>query len=282
MNDDERGSGRPSLSVVDGTPGFDEITGMLVRDAIRLIERYKIANPKMATRLLQELALRVERHYEKPAHDYITKRITEQIDRYIALGFAEFAGYSEATFRAELAPLVARVHRFFAPPALHPIQDGEFTLLLVIPTELVPLRRQVVTLRAQSGHGVELPESLDDLLKRARPERTKYGKVSPKQPYVLVGINGGRGLKENMLGFADQEIEKFGQTYFSIHEFVQLLLVRPKFLEQGEAIPLGEKCADGYLRFQKRGGTTDIDVTQIRDDRYGIGVGKPYYTRMIV
>ncbi len=282
MREDGNDGAPPLLTVVGGTPGFDEITAMLVREAIRTIERYKLENPKRSGKLLEQMRLRVERHYQKEAIVYIDKRLDEQIARYIELGFAECAGYSPEAFRRELKPLIERVQNFFVPPALHPIIAGEFTLLLVLPTTLVPLRRQVMSLRSASGRTDETTEALHQLLKCAEFEATKLGKVPPKDPYVLMGINGGRGLKGSHILLADMRLEERKQTYFAIHEFIQLLLVRPKFLPQhSEAIPLGEKTAGGYLRFTARGGNIDINITGVLDERFGEGICKPYYTHMI-
>lgn len=282
MSKDGNDGATPLLTVVGGTPGFDDITAMLVREAIRTIERYKLENPKRSGKLLEQMRLRVERHYQKEAIDYIDKRLDEQITRYIELGFAECAGYSPGAFRRELKPLIERVHNAFVPPALHPIIAGEFTLLLVIPTTLVPLRRQVMSLRCANGRTEETPDALHELLKRAEFEATKLGKTPPNEPYVLIGINGGRGLKGSPILLAEKLLEERRQTYFAIHEFIQLLLVRPKFLPQhSEAIPLGAKTAGGYLRFTARGGSIDIDVTGVLDERFGEGICKPYYTHMI-
>lgn len=282
MKENDRETSHPPLTIVGGTPGFDDITSMLVREAIRTIERYQLENPKRSGKLLEEMRLRIERHYHPEVIAYVDKRLNEQIDRYIELGFADCAGYTPDAFRRELQPLIDSVHHFFVPPALHPIQAGEFTLLLVIPTTLVPLRRQIMSLRSLSGQTPDLSGTLHELLKCVEFETTKHGKTPPKEPYVLVGINGGRGLKGNSILVADKAVAERRTSYFAVHELIQLLLVRPKFLPQhSEAIPLGAKCAGGYLRFTARDGNIDIDATGVLDERFGEGIGKPYYAHMV-
>ncbi len=280
------------LSIVSSANNLEDIADGLLRHVIAEIGRFGfltdnkdgLPSPKVAFKLVDHVVDGVTRYCEGVSAEYIERRLEEQILRYIALGMPEASGYdSEISFREALAPLVTRAMQYFAPPTDHPIQDGEFTLLLVLPPAWVPLRRQVAMFRHAYGQTSELSRGVDEVLRRGLLWTTQFGKASPQEPYIIVGINGGRGLKECTIGQADEEMTNHKQAYLSVHEFIQLLLVRPHFLpHDSESLVLGEKIDKrDYVRFTKKGGIPDIEVVQVQSERFGVSVGKPYYTHMI-
>jgi|GEM_PF-4692407 len=272
--------GRRELAVMRDLNNSGEISDAIAGVIIEEIEKYQLSIPKMSTKLMQEIALGVERHFANDAQNYINTRLNEQIERYIGLGIDHIAGCSPDEFRNLLKPLIERVQLFFSPPAKHPIVSGEFTLLLVLPPEWLLYRPQLRMLMGEKAELNVIPTVF---------EVRKHGGVAPNEPYVLVGINAGRGLKDSTIMQADIDIEKFGCTYFSVHQLVQLLLVRPRFLSsqssalslQPEVCALGEKCGKGVVKFVDKKNFIDIEYIDEANVRSGVGVGKPYYHKMI-
>lgn len=277
---------KPQISVVSGGESFRDIETRLLTEIIRLIDDFHLsedqrgANPKMAMSLIRALTEGVEQYLRPQTTSYIMARLDEQVERYIELGFHAAAGYSETDFRSALTPLITRVMDFFAPPSRHPIRDGEFTLLLVIPTQWVPMRRQLYSFLGDVSSGA------DALRTEIRPQ----GRPSPVDPYVLVGINGGRELKGKTIQQADEWVERHGRTFLSLHQLVQLFLVRPNFLSartdtllpQADALVLGEKCPVGLIQFSAH--PSGINMVFYDEKKYlnsGVGVGKPYFTTLI-
>jgi len=271
---------QPKITVVDGM-GFDEIVDALVNEELGAIRRHRLSQ-KMATKLHREVWLRVEavRPFREDPETYIMERLEEQVKKYVASGFHDAIGYSEEGFRSALCSLVAKTVKSFAPPATYPIVDGEFTVLLVIPPEWISLRRQIASLTSSDGGGVpSLPF-----------ETAEYGKPAPKEPYVLVGLNGGRGLKDCTFLQANAEVKRGGCTYLSTHQLTQLLIVRPRFLApQAESIALGDRSIEanvvsGETHVVFTGNQNDyptLSTKRIQAPRMGVGVGKPYYSAMI-
>ncbi len=267
---------QPKITVVDGM-GFDEIVSALVEHELAVVRRHKLSQ-KMATKLHREVWYRVEaeRPFREDPEAYIRERLEEQVEKYIALGFHDAAGYSEEGFRSMLEPLITKTVKSFAPPAAYPIMDGEFAVLLVIPTALVPLRRQVASLTQRNGDVVSLAL-----------ETGEFGKAAPKEPYVLTGINGPRALKGCTFLQASAEVKRSGSAFFSTHELAQLLLVRPRFLSpQAEAIALGDRRVDeqgGTHVVFSSGDVGDpmLSALRVQGARMGMGLGKPYYSAMI-
>ena len=292
MSNDKTDGHRRGLSIVSGTKNFENIADGLLRHVFSEIKQFGfltdnkdgLPSPKMAFKLTEHIIDGVARYCENVSAQYITRRLNEQIERYIELGMPIASGYdSEERFREALAPLVLQAVEYFAPPADHPIQDGEFTLLLVLPIAWVPLRRQVAMFRSVFGQTNELSSALDEVLKKGLRFTTQFGKKSPQEPYIIVGINGGRGLKECTVSQADEEVTNYKQTYLSVHELIQLLLIRPYFLpSDSESLALGEKYDKrDYVKFTNAGVASEIDVVQVLSERFGVGIAKPYYTHMI-
>lgn len=252
------------------------------------IEQYNLP-AKSVGNLMRDVTQKLEEHFMPVTQGYVRERLGEQINLHIANGFHEYAGCTKKTFRELLAPLIEETMRFFAPPTKHPIIRGEFTILLVFPTRLIPLRRQLMTLMGETT-----PLSIPDF------EMHTHGKVSPINPYVLVGIDGGRKLKDSPIIKADSYIAHHGYSYFAVHELIQLLLVRPEFLRsqsdarrglleviQTSVLALGEKCSEGLVRLsvEKKPnvekGEFTLDFLSLANTHAGMELGKPYYTTMI-
>lgn len=248
--------------------------------------------PKMETQFLTDVAGGVELLSKEARQAYMRSRLKKSLARYIELNMHTLAGMSEEGFREALAPLVEKTIDFFSPPAKHPIIDGQFSCLLVIPTDWISLRSQLGLLHRAYGLRPDFPERFTGDLARELEGRViaSYGRVAPKEPYVIVGINGGRALKGSPRGNADATVGDLGLSYFLTHEYIQLLLVRPQFLVPEEGgIVLGEKFHSGYLRVIARGGylheggIPKLDFApETSNDVSFRGLGKPTYTKMIV
>lgn len=271
---------RRDLTLVSVRQNFDDITGRLVRHLIGNIESFDISKktPKMMNRLMREVSLGVEMHFAKPTREYITQKINEQIAMYIAVGMPRLSGFSEEEFRRKLCALTDALLRYFAPPSRHPITDGEFTFLIVLPPEWVSLRAQVALLCG--------PDALGDMI--LSPLRTDAAKKTPTAPYAIIGINGGRGLKDLSFEQADEFVTKKDLSYFALHEATQLFLVQPKFLSglmdihsaQAQAYALGEQCGEKLIRFTAQ---DDARLIEFPPKKHvtGVGIGKPYYTDIV-
>lgn len=278
---------KPILTAVSSGQSFSDIQQRLVAEITQVIDRYQFAydkdgrpNPKMAMSLVRAVADAVEVNYHEQTLEYVSTRLEEQIERYIALGLHDAAGYTEESFRFALAPLVLRAEAFFEYPSKHPMRDGEYTLLLVLPERMVPVRRLLAEFL-----GGDIPVEFDTL----RTEVRANGKVSPETPYILVGINGGRGLKDVSIARADESVERSGCTHMSLHQMLQLFLMRPHFfsvhtdslLAQSEAVVLGEKCTRGLIKFVARSAGHEVLFVDEKNVHGEVGVGKPYYTTLI-
>ena len=210
---------------------------------------------------------------------YVSTRLNEQIDKYIALGFHTVAGYTPEAFREALAPLVAKTLEFFRPLSERPLRDGEFSVLLVLPTEWVPRRRLFATLLGQNP--------TDEITKISSSEIRTCGKASPSEPYVLLGINGGRGLKDCTIEKADEQVAKKGNTYLSLSQLIQLLLVRPNFLSaesdlsQSSVFVMGERWNTELVCLIATKEGITLELSPEKNVHGGVGIGKPYYSRMI-
>lgn len=278
---------KSALSAVSGDQGFHDIQSRLAARIISDIDTFRFAfdkdgrpNPKMAMSLVRAVADAVESRYRDETREYVSTRLDEQIERYIALGLHDAAGYTEDSFRSSLQPLAESVKKFFDYPSNHPIRDGEYTLLLVLPERMVPVRRLLATF---------LDGDIFSVFDTLRMEVRSHGKAAPDTPYVLVGINGGRGLSDHSIARADDWMEKNGRTYLSLHQAVQLFLMRPHFLSaqsdalhaQSEALVLGEKCSHGLIKFVARSSGNDVLFVDGKNIHGEVGVGKPYYTTLI-
>ncbi|OGZ05902.1 MAG: hypothetical protein A2845_03825 [Candidatus Lloydbacteria bacterium RIFCSPHIGHO2_01_FULL_49_22] len=283
MTDDKK----PALSAVSGDQSFDDIQSRLALSIMGKIAEFGFAhdregrpNPKMAMSLVRAVADAVELRYRDETREYVSTRFDEQVERYIALGLHDAAGYTEDSFRTSLRPLAESVKKFFDYPSNHPIRDGEYTLLLVLPERMVPVRRLLATF---------LGSNIFSVFDTLRMDVRSHGKVAPDSPYVLVGINGGRGLLDHSIARADDWMEKNGRTYLSLHQAVQLFLMRPHFLSaqsdalhaQSEALVLGEKCSQGLIKFVARSSGNEVLFVDEKNIHGEVGVGKPHYTTMI-
>lgn len=274
---------KSQMSVVGGG-GYDEIKNDLVERAIAMIREHGLSQ-KVATKLFRDAWLSIEsaRPFREDPEVYIAARLQEQVLRYIELGFHDAAGFSQDGFRAALSPLLRKTVAFFAPPAEYPIMRGEFSVLLVLPPEWVSLRKQIASIcgiKWELLHG----DMADHLSAVSRaPEVAEHGKPAPREPYVLVGIDGGRGLKEHSLLGANNKLKKSDRTYFSAHQLVQLLAIRPDWLAaQSATIALGEKYEKDYLGFAAQPGRPpELRVFGAPSAHSCVGVAKPYYTKMI-
>jgi hypothetical protein len=269
------------MTVVDGR-GFDTLVSELAGHIATISEKYGLSQ-KMATKLVRESWRRVElkRNFRGDPALYVRERLDEQIKEYVRLSFHTSAGFTEEEFRDALEPLVKKTIAFFAPPAGHPIIDGEFTCFLVLPlgwgcslrsiigrcrAPLFPLKQEVLERVMQGG------------------EVATGGCTAPQTPYVLAGIQAGRGLKDLDRATANKEREKFGLTYFSAREMALLFTLYPKFLQPGGegAIALGEKFAEGrHLHFSSFSNGFVPDLLPDPSPSSLQGVGKPHYARMI-
>lgn len=294
---------KKGLVVVSQT-NYDDIKVMAV-ECISALIRVHGYDPKMETKFLHDVMRDVELLSKGAREAYIRNRLTNTkvisgdggkkslgvITRYLGLGMHELAGRSEEGFRKALAPLVEKTVAFFSPPAKHPIIDGEFSCLLVIPPEWISLRRQFALLRTAYGLSPDFPDDFGEELTRALDTRTLApgGHSAPKEPYVIIGINAGRALKGLRRVDADQEVKNLGLSYLLPHEYIQLLLVRPQFLVPEEGgLALGEKFSSGYLRVIARGGYLHEggrpELSFVAETSNGSsfkGVGKPTYTKMV-
>lgn len=269
------------FKIVDGR-GFNELTGMLAKQIGHFIEKYDLSQ-KMATRLVADSWARVEKRglFNVDPVSYVRAHLDEQIDRYLVLGLHSLAGLTEAEFRSDLEPLVKKTVDFFLPPAGHPIIDGEFTCLLVLPGAWgCSLRFLVGQLRHQ--YGLTTLPGFRDVLGSIGEEGE--GGFAPDIPYVIVGVKGPRGLKECDHAVADKACDKFGHEYLSARDLAFLLLCRPRFLQFGDSvIALGEEFGEEHylaLTLDEKGFTP----TLISDPAPSAleGVGKPYYRRVIL
>ena len=272
-------------TLVKSGQSFQDIQARLITEAEKTIEKYGLArdkngrpNTKMAMSLVHAVASAVEMSYGQQTREYVATRLNEQIERYITLGFHDVAGYSEHLFHAALEPLIAKTLDFFSPPSERPIRDGEFTVLLVLPKDWVPSRRLLIAF---------LGESLSRDVDQLHTEKRGHGGVSPQDPYVLVGINGGRGLKDCSIEKADMWVEQNARTYLSLHEWIQLYLIRPNFLSaendlaQSEVLVLGEKWKSQLISFATTGHRIQVVLTDEKNVQGGVGVGKPHYAKII-
>lgn len=267
---------------------FGDLSSMGADYFIGLAEKYNLSL-KLTGTLLRETIRNIEAHYLPATQNYVRDRLEEQVNIYIAKDFHEYAGCTKNSFRLLLAPLIDETLYYFAPPARLKVVRGQFTVLLVLPPQLVPLRRQIMTLMGESA-----PLIIPDF------EAHTYGKESPKNPYVLVGIDGGRKLRDLPIIKADGYVALHGYTYFAFHELIQLLLVRPEFLRsqcdvvkgsletaQTSVLVLGEKCPEGIVKLnaeknpRPEKGEFALEFVNPANILSGAGLGKPYYTRMI-
>ncbi|OGZ09576.1 MAG: hypothetical protein A3D65_06920 [Candidatus Lloydbacteria bacterium RIFCSPHIGHO2_02_FULL_50_13] len=272
------------MSVVDGQSP-EESKRELVEHWRKLIRRLGLSQ-KTATRLNRDVWLEVEsaRPFREDPEVYIAARLEEQIKCYEELGLDKAAGFRVGNFRAALEPLIVKTVAYFAPPTQHPIMDGEFCVFLVIPPEWVSIHWQIMNVRSPSG---QIPngacvEGFQEALAKL-PEVTEFGKPTPRVPYVLVGINGGRGLKDLSLGQANSEVKKNGYTYFSLHQLAQLLMVRPNWLgANSETIAFGERYGKDHLGFSgQHYSGPQATILRVPHESSCVGVGKPYYTKII-
>lgn len=271
----------PKMTVVDGR-GFDEIVSDMAEHLARVVKEYGLSQ-KMATKLVHDAWAQVEqqRMCREDPEVYIREHLDAQIDVYISSGVHTLVGYTEEEFRDALMPLVQKTVNFFAPPAGHPIIDGEFTCFLVIPPEWgLSLRSLIGRLRTPSLL-LERREILERVAQGG--EVAAGGCAAPQTPYILVGVKGGRGLTDYSRASANKEREKFGFSYFSAYQLALLLLLHPEFLLPGErAIALGEKFPERqYLEFASfQDGFLPYLLLDPSPSSLE-GIGKPYYTRMI-
>lgn len=284
MNEDSGNSKKLAVS----PESFDEISTKGAAFIIELTEKYALSIKSKGS-LLRDITQKIEEHFLPVTQSYVKERLDEQVNLYIANGFHEYAGCTANSFRILLTPLIDATIRSFAPPAKHLVLRGEFTILLVLPTRHVPLRRQFMTLMGESFQ-MNIPDF----------ELHKHGKASPRDPYVLVGIDGGRMLRNSPIVKADKYVEDHGYTYFAVHELIQLLLVRPEFLRsqsdvlsgslepvQTAVLALGEKCTVGLVRLSAENKPSSgkreftLDYLSPANTLAGAGFGKPYYKRMV-
>lgn len=274
---------KPTLSLVDAQ-GFDTIVSDLSGHIARIVKKYQLSQ-KMATRLVYDAWAKVEdeRPYRGDPESYIEEHLSAQIARYVELGIHTSLGFTKEEFRVALQPLVRKTVSFFIPPAAHPIIDGELTCFLVVPSEWgCSLRFLLGKLRGESDASpLELRHLLEQVTRGS--EVAPGGSAAPKTPYVLVGVKGGRGLKECTRDSADRIRKKFALSYLSPYQLALLFLLRPKFLSLGEqAIALGEKFSDErYLKLTSREAGVVASLSIDPPGASLAGIGKPYYTRMI-
>lgn len=265
-----------------GGRGFDALTSEIAEHIAGMIEKYGLSQ-KMATRLVTDSWARVEggRSLKIDAESYVREHLNEQVDRYIALGLHSLAGLTDAEFRSDLEPLMKKTVDFFRPPAGHPIIDGEFTCLLVLPAAWGCSLRFLVGQLRQCYGPTTLP-GFRDVLGSIGTEAE--GTLAPEIPYVIVGVKGPRGLKEYDRMAADKECNKFGHEYLSARELAFLLLSRPRFLQFGDSvIALGEEFEEGRylaLTLDEKGFTPTLIADPAPTSLEG--VGKPYCRRVIV
>lgn len=278
---------KTTLSFVGDDRGIESIVKGHKEQILSSITQYGFArdssgnaNPKMAMTFLERIAREVEEHFAEATKTYVRTRLNQQVARYNKLGWVKGAGYTEESFSDALMPLHSRVMNFFAPPGEHLVVDGEYTLLLILPEAWVPKRRVLASLL-----GEDFTTEVDLTTVSSRTN----GKVLCDKPYVLVGINGGRELRDNSLQESDSMIYESGRSYFSLHELCQLFLMRPHFLrapsgdihEQSEALALGDKCSRGLLRLSATATGIRLETSDTKNVHGGVGIGKPYYTKII-
>lgn len=290
--------------VVVGQANYDNVVakGVAVLSALAKEHGY---GPKMETKYLHDVARGVEARSKDARAAYIRERFSKagmdekgdedikhgSITRYLQLGMHELVGKGEEGFRRALEPLVEKTIDFFLPPAKHPMLDGEFSCLLVIPPEWASLRSQFALLREAYGLPKDFPEEFEEEFTRALDGKTltPHGRLAPREPYVLIGVDGGRARKNFRRVDADSEVKNLGLSYLLAHEYIQLLLVRPRFLfpEEG-GVALGEKFSSGYLRVTARGGYLDESgrpelsfVPETANGNSFRGTGKPTYTKVV-
>lgn len=274
-----------TISVVTGQESFGDIHRRLSKEIIDAIRLYGfdyqdgVPKPKIAMSLMRAISSEVERELWLATKMYITARFEEQVNCYIERSFPSFAGYSNSQFRESLKPLLERLLKFFSPPSNHLIEDGEFTLLLVIPPAWIPLRRQLMSF-------TDVPIS-DDV--ETQTEVRINGKTAPQSPYVIIGIDGGRGLKDLSIQESDRWVTEEKRTYLSAHELIQLYLLRPHFLSaktdaihsQPEALVLGDVFSKGLLVLVAEGNKMNFRFER-KDNSYGGRyIGKPHYVTRI-
>jgi hypothetical protein len=269
------------FKVVDGRD-FYTLTNQLAKQMVYLVEKYSLSQ-KMVTRLVADAWAQVEseRRFKEDSESYIRKHLNEQINVYLTLSLHSLAGLTEAEFRSDLEPLVKKTVDFFLPPAGHPIIDGEFTCLLVLPDSWgCSLRFLLGQLRQLYGP-TTLP-GFRDVLECVTWEAEEH--LAPDTPYVLAGVKGVRGLKECDYAAADKECDKFGYDYLSVRELALLLLCRPRFLQFGDSvIALGDEFGEKrylVLTLDEKGFTPNIIQEPAPSSL--LGVGKPHCRRVVM
>ena len=271
---------RHHLEIVSVRQNFGEITDRMVRHISGNINEFGIAGkPKMIARLMSEVARGIEQHFADASLAYVNEKIAEQIDTYVSAGFPKLCGMSTNEFRSRLNWLSDDIRAFFTPPARHPIMDGEFIFLIVIPPEWVSIRAQVALLCGDDAIAREeslVVTTVDGAQKRS------------SSPYALVGINGGRELRNCEFSKADALVRQEGRTYFAFHEAVQLFLQKPNFLSeemgvqstQREAYALDSRASGKLIKFSAIGTSRSLEFVDQKHVTGG-GVGKPYFTKVI-
>lgn len=275
---------KSKMTVVNGD-GYGEILERLAAQEIALIRKHQLSQ-KMATQLHRDVWARVEKEcpFRERPEAYIGARLEEAIARYISVGFHEAAGFTEEGFRKMLAPLIARAVKAFTPPAEFPIMNGEYSVLLVIPTAWVSLQRQVTSVAGTAWLFAESGETGGNPLATIAAgvsEVAEGGEAAPREPSVLVGIDA-RKMKHHRFEDARTIAKREHLHFFAAHELIQLFLVRPTFLSEVPAsVALGEtfgKESFGLSSAEPR----PIPALHASGERHlGAGIGKPYYAARI-
>lgn len=164
----------------------------------------------------------------------------EQVNRLVALGYAESIGVGRHAFGQALAGLAHYLPDAGAMPAPLP-QDGKLPFALVINSPALPIRAMLPLVERRGKRAIERLTPIE-------PERFQpiddLG-LPPGHAYLLLDIDRGMETRNATPLAALGQLQAQGRTPITVEEGIALLTHYPEFLQPNHCfLMLGSRCGD--------------------------------------
>jgi hypothetical protein len=155
---------------------------------------------------------------------------TLQVDAYVAGGYDDLAGLTEAEFRARLEPLRVVLDRAVADGLALDLSAAHVPFVVVVTSRFLPPEARVAQLRVPGGHraGAIDPGHRDGLAAyRPIPDLP----LPDAEAYLLVDVDRGDTLREIAADDALNAIAASNRSPLTLDEGLSLAAVHPPALE---------------------------------------------------